>query len=117
MQVSTSSSFGSTVCSQSGLASTFYYVTSLPSQTTYYWRVNERAQSITSAWSPVWNFSAVYGKPPPPLLALPVNGAIDVPTATTVAWRSNTWANTHTVEYSTSPSFLSGGDTATADTA
>ena len=56
-QVSTSSSFTTTVVDDSTLTGTSKAVSGLAAGLTYYWRVNASNANGTSAWSATWNFA------------------------------------------------------------
>ena len=58
LQVSTSSSFSTTVTDKSGLTTTSSKLNSLKLNTTYYWRVNNTNSAGTSDWSYVRSFNA-----------------------------------------------------------
>jgi hypothetical protein len=57
VQVSTSSSFLTTVVNETGIQSTSYPVSGLDNNTTYYWRVNATKPGEESAWSPPRSFT------------------------------------------------------------
>ena len=57
LQVSSSSSFSTTVVNQTGITTTSYAVTGLANNTTYYWRVNATNAGGTSAYSTAWSFT------------------------------------------------------------
>ncbi|MDI6765265.1 MAG: S8 family serine peptidase [Bacteroidota bacterium] len=57
LQVSTSSTFNTTVVDQSGIITTSVTVSKLSGTTVFYWRVNASNSSGTSAWSNVWSFT------------------------------------------------------------
>jgi chitinase len=61
IQVSTSSSFSTTVATQIGITATSYAVSGLANNTTYYWRVNATNTGGTSAWSSSRSFTTVSG--------------------------------------------------------
>ncbi len=56
VQVSTSSSFTTTVYDQAGITSTSVTLPQLGSRITYYWQVNATNTNGTSAYSATWNF-------------------------------------------------------------
>lgn len=64
-QVSTSSSFSTTVYDQSGMTSTSAMVSGLAASTTYFWRVNATNAAGTSAWSSTWSFTTSSSAPCP----------------------------------------------------
>lgn len=55
LQVSTNSTFNTTIIDQSGITTTAYTANKLSGNTTFYWRVNASNSSGTSAWSSVWS--------------------------------------------------------------
>jgi hypothetical protein len=57
LQVSTSSSFSSTVVNQTGITTTSYAASGLSNNTTYYWRVNATNAGGTSSYSTGWSFT------------------------------------------------------------
>jgi len=60
LQVSTSSTFGTTAINATGLTSTSYNVsTALAHQTTYYWRVRAVSGDVNSDWSDVRSFTTL----------------------------------------------------------
>jgi titin len=66
VQVSTSSTFATTLVNQAGLTTSTYTVpgSTLAWNTTYYWRVNAVNTKGSSAWSSVRNFKTATGPPP-----------------------------------------------------
>lgn len=108
LQVSTSSSFTTSVYNTPGLVSTSVSVAGLSASTPYYWRVNATNAAGTSGWSNVWNFttsSSSDSPPAPPTLLSPANGAINVATTTTLGWSASTGATSYRLQVSTSSSF------------
>ncbi len=63
VQVSTSSTFTSTVVDDSTVATTSKAVSGLSNNTTYYWRVNAKNSSGTSAWSATWSYVTLTNLP------------------------------------------------------
>jgi len=57
LEVSTSSSFFSTVVNQTGLTGTSYDASGLANIRNYYWRMNTTKSGVTSDWSTVWDFT------------------------------------------------------------
>jgi hypothetical protein len=106
LQVSTSSSFTTTVVNQTGITSTSYPVSGLANSTTYYWRVNATNSGGTSAWSsPVWSFTTVVVPPSAPTLASPANGSATQSITPTLSWNTSTGATSYGLQVSTSSSF------------
>jgi hypothetical protein len=59
VQVSLSSTFGSTILDQSGASLTSATLNGLTNSTTYYWRANASNAGGASAWSSMWSFMTV----------------------------------------------------------
>jgi hypothetical protein len=59
IQISTNSSFTSTIVDDSTLTTTSKSIGSLALITTYYWRVNAKNPGGTSSWSSVWSFTTL----------------------------------------------------------
>jgi hypothetical protein len=59
VQVSTVSTFVSTVSSQTGVTGLAAWVSGLANSATYYWKVSAANAGGTSAWSIAWNFTTV----------------------------------------------------------
>jgi hypothetical protein len=57
LQVSTDSTFATTIYDTSGLSTTTKSIAGLSYLTEYYWRVNATNTGGTSGWSEVWNFT------------------------------------------------------------
>ncbi len=111
VQVSTSSTFGTTVVDQSGITGTSYAVNNLLNSTTYYWRVNASNSAGSGNWSNAWSFVTVappVPQPPSaPVLASPSNGATGVQLSTSLSWGSVSGAADYQVQVSTGSSFSS----------
>jgi hypothetical protein len=111
LEVSTNSSFSSTVVNQSGITGTSYGVTGLTNGTTYYWRVNATNAGGTSAYSTSWSFTTSGGgggnPPAAPTLSSPVNGATGISTTPTLNWNASTGATSYQLQVSTNASFSS----------
>jgi hypothetical protein len=106
LQVSTSSSFTTTVVNQTGITSTSYPVSGLAGNTTYYWRVNATNAGGTGAWSsPVWSFTTAPAPPAAPTLASPANGSATQTTSPTLTWNASTGATSYGLQVSTVSDF------------
>ena len=110
IQVSTSSSFSSSVINQSGITGTSYPASGMVNGTLYYWRVNAANSAGTSAWSAANVFTTLTGTPavpPAPSLASPANGATGVAVNPALSWNASTGAASYQVQVSTSSAFTS----------
>ncbi|MEE9289156.1 MAG: hypothetical protein V3U69_06180, partial [Bacteroidota bacterium] len=105
LQVSSDSSFGTTVFDDSTLADTSQQVGPLSNNTTYYWRVNTKNAGGTSDWSMVWSFATVAAVPAPPMLASPADGDTVQSTTLLLAWLASSGADTYRLQVSTDSSF------------
>ncbi len=70
LQVSTSSSYGTTVVDDSTLTSTSRQVSGLSNSTTYYWRMNAKNSAGTSAYSSTWSFATSVPPPASPVFSV-----------------------------------------------
>jgi hypothetical protein len=88
VQISTSSSFTTTVYDTAGLPVSQITVPSgkLTTNTLYYWRVSASNASGTSSYSSIWNFSTAPNAPNVPVLSQPANGSTGQPTTITFVW-------------------------------
>ncbi len=107
LQISTSSTFTSTIFSDSTLSSVSKQITGLANSTQYFWRVNAKNSYGTSTWSNVFSFITVGVAPSIPTLATPSNNAVDIAIPPTLAWNASTGAATYTLQISTSSTFIS----------
>jgi hypothetical protein len=107
LQVSTSSSFSSTVVNQTGITTTSYAASGLANNTTYYWRVNATNAGGTSAWSSSRSFTTIVAAPSAPTLSSPTNGATGAAINPTLGWNASTGAASYGLQVSTSSSFSS----------
>jgi hypothetical protein len=105
VQVSTSSGFGSTVSSQTGVTGLSASVSGLANGATYYWEVNATNAVGTGAWSSMWSFTTIVAAPGAPTLASPSSGSTNLSTSLTLSWGTVTGAATYNVLVSTSTSF------------
>jgi hypothetical protein len=106
VQVSTLSSFTTTVTSQTGVAGPSASVSGLANSTPYYWEVSATNAGGTSAWSGAWSFTTEIATPIAPTLISPPNNPIyNLPTLLTLSWSTVTGAATYNVLVSTSANF------------
>jgi hypothetical protein len=77
VQVSTSSTFATTVIDQSGLIASIYTASNLVASTTYYWRVQSVSGGSTSAWSTTFSFTTDAGGGSNEMIALDLMGPND----------------------------------------
>ena len=105
IQVSTASTFSTTIVNQNGITGTSYNVSGLLNNTTYYWRVNAMNTYGTGVWSTVWKMTTLPTAPASPVLESPLSGAVNVALSPTLAWNSSTGAATYRIQVSTDAGF------------
>ena len=103
LQISTSSSFATTVYNDSTNTGTSQLITGLTVGTTYYWRVNAKNATGTSAYSHVWNFTTI--APGTPTLVSPLDGAVNQVTNPILVWNVVPGADTYRLQVSTTNNF------------
>jgi hypothetical protein len=111
VQVSTVSSFASTVTAQIGLTTTSATIGPLTNSTTYYWRAGAKDIGGVSGWSAPDSFTTIVALPGTPTLAYPKNDSLNAPTSLTLSWNSSSNAATYAVQVSAVSGF---GTTVTA---
>ncbi|MFI5253673.1 MAG: fibronectin type III domain-containing protein [Bacteroidota bacterium] len=94
-QVATDSLFGSLVLDDSLVSTSSRKVGPLSGTTTYYWRISASNAAGSSAFSSPWNFTTTVAPPAPPVLASPMNNAVNQPTSLTLAWNSSAGASSY----------------------
>jgi|GEM_PF-1714624 hypothetical protein len=85
LQLSTDSTFLTTIKDTTGVPDTVFTAGSLSNLTTYYWHVNAANTAGTSAWSTVWSFRTL-GNPTQAVLIYPANNSVNIPVAVNFLW-------------------------------
>ena len=103
VQVSTSSTFGTTAYDASGISTTSTAVTpALSGGTVYYWRANATNANGTSDYSAIRSFTTIFAIPSPPTnLAV---GSINT-TGATFTWTASAGATSYNLQVSTASTF------------
>ena len=101
-EVSTVSTFATSIFYQAGLSGSPAAVSGLSAGTGYYWRVDANDASGTSAWSTVRYFTTAFAVP---TLSSPVNGATGQALSLTLQWGTVHGAISYSVEVSASSTF------------
>lgn len=105
-QVSTVSTFASTVLSQTGITGLSKAVSGLADSTTYFWRVDASNTGGTSAFSAIRSFTTVAaGALAAPVLATPASGSTGQATTLTLAWGTVAGATSYTLQVATGSTF------------
>ena len=76
VQVSGRSDFSTTDTAQAGIIDTFFILTGLANQNTYYWRVKATTLGGSTGWSQDSSFTTVIAAPDSPLLWAPADSAL-----------------------------------------
>jgi hypothetical protein len=105
VQVSTVSTFVTTIINETGLTGVSAPLSSLAYSTAYYWEVNATNIVGTSPWSTLWTFTTIIAAPVAPILATPANGTVKAITSPTLTWGTVTGAASYSLLVSTSASF------------
>jgi hypothetical protein len=92
VRISTRADFATTLWDTSAVAAPSLTYRA-PSEGTYFWQVRLTG---TTTWSSSWEFSVGQPRPSaPPVVVAPVDGATDVPTETTIRWRTAQYASSY----------------------
>lgn len=105
LQVSTSSTFITTILDDSTVVTSSRQIGSLANNTTYYWRVKAKNIGGISAWSSVWSFKTTIATPTTPILDLPPNGSENNPTTLELRWNLSTGTTTYRLQVSMNSAF------------
>jgi hypothetical protein len=105
LQLSTSSTFSTTLVDQVGIMGTSFSMGGLANNIRYYWRVRSANNGGVSDWSSVWSFRTVVAPPASPVLAQPSDGAANQSTTLTLRWNQASGAATYRLQVSTSADF------------
>jgi hypothetical protein len=105
VQLSTDSTFATTVVDDSTITTTNKSVGPLANNTTYYWRVNAKNDVGTSTYSSTWRFTTIPAIPTPPVLATPTNGSSNVPISTNLTWNISSGATSYRLQLTTDSLF------------
>jgi len=120
VQVSTSSTFGTTITEDSTLTSASKAITNLAAGSTFYWRVRAKNAIGVGPWSGAWSLTTALppAAPSVPTLLSPANAGANQTLTPTLAWSTVSTAATYHVQVSTSNTFtaiLSQDSTLTSD--
>lgn len=99
LQVSKESDFQNLVIDQDNLGILFA-ISGLENNTTYYWRVSASNVAGESDYSSVWEFTTIVALPNRPVLAEPVDDAVDVPVDTELNWYTSENAEAYSIQVS-----------------
>ncbi len=111
LQVSTDSSFSTTIFSQSGIPDFWQEITGLSYKKTYYWRVNATNSTGTGEWSDFYRFTTINppiiepSPPSTPTLVSPANLSIEQPLPITFSWIAVPTATSYSLQVSSDSIF------------
>lgn len=105
VQLSTDSTFATTLINDSIVTTTSRAVGTLANNTAYYWRVTARNSAGTSAYSTRRTFTTTVAVPSAPILSSPANNATGLPITDTLKWAASTGAATYRIQLSTDSNF------------
>ena len=106
IQVSTISTFATTVVDDSTLTTNSITLPPLTNNTTYYWRANAKTALGSGPWPVMRSFSTIIAAPGSITLTSPVNGTTNVASTPTLTWTTGTGgAAIYLVKVSTSSAF------------
>jgi hypothetical protein len=105
LQVSTSSTFSTTIVNDSTLTGTSRATGPLAGATVYYWRVRAKNVIGAGAWSTVWSFTTIWSPPAAPVLVSPADSAIISALSVTFSWNASSGAASYTLNVSSMPDF------------
>lgn len=106
LQVSTSSSFGSTVVDVNGVVST-NYTPVLSTGTTYYWHVLSNNAVTNGGYSETFSFTTVPAVPAAPVLSSPANAATGQSITPSLVWLTSPGATSYGLQVATDAGFSS----------
>lgn len=107
LQVSTSSSFSSTVINRTTTSTNYRPQDPLQYLTTYYWRVRASNENGTSDWSSTFSFETVIAPPENVEVTGPADGTFQQPLKPTFTWDPSARAAQYQVQISTEEDFSS----------
>lgn len=106
VQLSTDTTFTTTILDDSIVTGTSRFIGSLAYNTVYYWRVNAKNAAGTSSWSNARSFTTlVLAAPSTPVLNTPAQNATGIPITTTLTWVASTNADSYQVQLSMDSTF------------
>lgn len=88
LEISTDPLFTTSAFADSSVTDTFKIVSTLNSNTKYYWRLKSVTGTSISVNSAIWNFTTIAGVPQAPVLIAPQNNSTGIPTTTLFLWNS-----------------------------
>jgi transposase-like protein len=105
VQLSTDSTFATTLVNDSTVTDTSRAVGPLANNTTYYWRVYAKNAAGTSLWSTRRSFTTIVAAPVAPALNSPAQNATLYSASAILTWNASARATTYHVQVSYNPGF------------
>ena len=107
VQLSTISTFATTVADDSTLTVGTKAITGLANSTVYFWRANAKNAGGTSAWTNAFSFTTNIAAPAVPVLSSPSDTARGIAVAPTLTWGTVAGAATYRLQLSIVSTFAS----------
>jgi hypothetical protein len=104
-QLAADSLFGTLIVNDSTLTTPSRQIGPLSGGSTYYWKIKATNAGGTSAYSAVWNFATAVLPPSTPILASPINNAINQTTTPTLNWSASPGAASYRIQVATDSLF------------
>lgn len=107
IQIAYDSSFSAIVEDITGIPVSNYSFTNsnLRNNTQYFWRISATNPAGTGPWAIPFKFSTIITFPPPPVLVIPVNGAVNVSITPLLKWWDDISAITYTLQVAKDSTF------------
>lgn len=107
LQLSSNSSFSSTLYDINNIESTSYKITGLNYSSKYYWRVSASNQTGNSSFSNIWSFTTIPSIPEKPILISPSNSSNEISISPIFQWNELQNAKSYRLQISKSSNFSS----------
>ncbi len=105
LQVSTSSSFTTSVLDDSTITGLSRLVGPLANSTSYFWRVSAKNLAGSSSFSVARSFTTIIAAPATPTVLSPPDGATDISTTPTLSWNPSAGATSYRLQVATTNTF------------
>lgn len=109
VQVATDIGFSALIVDQQDLVNVSLTMSGASYEITYFWRARAMSAGGVSAWSNIRSFTTIARPDAPsvPVLAAPIDGAIDQPVEAVLVWLTSDRAKAYDVQVASNPDFAS----------